>query len=70
MWIEVPLPLEAMLIFPGFAFAYAIKSFTELILFFSANDTFNTRTLGSSATKVIGKKSLTESNGSLLFPWL
>ena len=56
-WIEVPLPLEAMLSLPGLAFAYLMKSATVLMPSALARSAFITITLGTPATSVIGAKS-------------
>ncbi len=74
-WIEVPLPLDAMLILPGLALAYLMKSGTLLMPRLRAFSVCITITLGTPATIVIGTKSLIGSYGSLsykarLMPWV
>ena len=53
-WIEVPLPLEAMLSWPGRVFAYAMNSATLL----TGSEGWTTITFGTAATLVTGTKSL------------
>ena len=56
----VPLPLEAKLSWPGFDLASSISSFMSL----TGSMGLTTRTLGTSATWMIGAKSLIGSYGS------
>src|SRR4029079_7266367 len=62
-WIDVPLPDDAKLSLPGFAFAYAISSCTDL----NGNDGLTTSTFGTPATRITGAKSLTWSYGIFLY---
>ena len=57
----VPLPLEAKLSWPGFDFASAISSFKSL----TGSMGLTTRTFGTSATWMMGAKSLIGSYGVL-----
>ena len=57
-WIEVPLPLEAMLSRPGWALAYWMKSRTFWMPSWRALSAFISITLGTPATSVTGAKSL------------
>src|SRR6185369_11970374 len=59
--VSVVAPGEAMLSLPGFAFEYAISSFGV----FAGTDGCTTAMIGTVATRLIGAKSLTGSQGSL-----
>ena len=57
MWIEVPLPEDAKLILPGFAFASAMNSATDL----AGTEGFTIITFGTSATIAAGARSRSRS---------
>ena len=60
-WLTVPLPAEAKVMLPGFAFASAMNS----CRFFAGTAGFTTSTCGLPATRDTGAMSLMESKVSL-----
>ena len=67
MWMEVPLPLDAMLNLPGLALAWRTKSAAVWMLSLVAFSAFITITLGTPATRVTGAKSFCGSKGILSY---